>query len=196
MRACSYILFSTAVVSLVSAQEQSLPDTSDFWEDNRWEKILETAVQADENSTAAEETTQFEDNPLNLNSASAEELHRIPAVSNLIASRIIDRRNRKRFTSVNELLEVDGITPEVLTFIRRFVRIGRIKDKSNFSASFLRNTTGQYGGQEQDQETRFHHAMNLKLFNRFIHPLKNLSWSGWFFTSSSINVFLAWKMAA
>ena len=80
---------------------------------------------------------QFEDNPLNLNSASAEELHRIPAVSNLIASRIIDRRNRKRFTSVNELLEVDGITPEVLAFIRRFVRIGRMKEESNFSASFL-----------------------------------------------------------
>jgi hypothetical protein len=75
MRTFSFILFSTALASLVNAQKQPLTDTSYFWEDNRWEKILETALQADENSSAAEEITQLEDEPLNLNTASAEELH-------------------------------------------------------------------------------------------------------------------------
>jgi hypothetical protein len=167
MRAFSYIVFSTAVVSFVRAQGQPSPDTLDFWEDNHWEKILETAIQADENSTAAEETTQLEDDPLNLNTASAEELHRIPAVSNLVASRIIDRRTRERFTSVNELLEVEGITPELLSFIRRFVRIGRMKEESNISASFLSRTStaiedrqgfinGAYPGSPEKVFNRFH----------------------------------------
>jgi DNA uptake protein ComE-like DNA-binding protein len=141
MRPLFFILFSTAAASLVSAQEQLFTDTSYFWEDNRWEKILETALQADENSSAAEEITQLEDEPLNLNTATAEELHRIPAVTQLIASRIIERRKCGRFTSIDELGEVEGITPEVISFIRRFLKIPRSKGVSNMKVSFLSRTS-------------------------------------------------------
>jgi hypothetical protein len=58
MRAFSYILFSIVAASLANAQEPFSADTSDFGEDRYWEKILETAIQADENSIVAEETTQ------------------------------------------------------------------------------------------------------------------------------------------
>ena len=131
----------TAAVSLVSAQEQSFADTSYFREDNQWEKILETVIQADENSPAAEDMNQLEDDPLNLNTASAEELHRIPAVSQLVVSRIIDRRKRERFTSIDELGEIEGITPDLLSFIRGFVKIGRMKEETNINASFLSRTS-------------------------------------------------------
>ena len=167
MRAFSVILFSIAVAAFVNAQGLSSADTSDFREDNQWEKILESAIQADENSTAAEESIQFEDKPLNLNTASAEELHRIPALSNLIASRIIERRKRERFTSVDELLEIEGITPDLLSFIRRFVRIGRKKEESDIDASFLSRTSteieerqgfidGTYPGSPVKVLNRFH----------------------------------------
>jgi len=137
MRAFSFILFSTTAISLVNAQGMSSVDTSYLWEDTQWEKILETALQADENSSAAEETIQLEDNPLNLNTASAEELHRIPALSNLLVARILDRRTHERFTSIDELLAIDGMTPELLSFIRKFVRIGRVMKQSTMNASFL-----------------------------------------------------------
>ncbi|MGD1046330.1 MAG: helix-hairpin-helix domain-containing protein [Bacteroidota bacterium] len=167
MRTFSFILLCTAVASFVNAHELSSADTSDLWEDNQWEKILETAIQADENSTVAEETIQLEDDPLNLNTASAEELHRIPAMSNLIASRIIDRRKHERFTSVNELLEIEGVTPELFSFIRRFVRIGRKKDEPDIDASFLSRTSteiekrqgfinGAYPGSPAKVLNRFH----------------------------------------
>ena len=167
MRAFSFILFSIALASLVNAQELSSADTSDLWEDNQWEKILETAIEADENSTAAEETILLEDNPLNLNTASAEELHRIPSISNLIASRIIERRKHARFTSVDELLEIEGVTPESLSFIRRFVRIGKRNESSDIDASFLSRTSteieerqgfinGAYPGSPIKELNRFH----------------------------------------
>jgi hypothetical protein len=167
MRVISFILFSTAVASLVNAHEIPSADTSDFREDSQWEKILETAIQADENSTAAEETIQLEDDPLNLNTASAEELHRIPAITNLIASRIIDRRKRERFTSVDELLEIEGVTRELLSFIRKFVRIGRKKERADINASFLSRTSteieerqgfinGAYPGSPAKVLNRFH----------------------------------------
>jgi DNA uptake protein ComE-like DNA-binding protein len=167
MRAFSFILFSIALASLVNAQELSSADTSDLWEDNQWEKILETAIEADENSTATEETILLEDSPLNLNTASAEELHRIPAISNLIASRIIKRRKHARFTSIDELLEIEGITPESLSFIRKFVRIGRRNGSSDIDASFLDRTSkeieerqgfinGAYPGSPVKELNRFH----------------------------------------
>jgi hypothetical protein len=141
MRIFSLILFSTSFASLISAQEQTLTDTTDYREDMQWEKILETTLQADENSTAAEEAAQIVDHPLNLNTASIEELHRIPAISNLIASRIIDRRRRGRFASLDDLLEIDGITPELLSFIRPYLRIGRLKKGQNINVSFLNRTS-------------------------------------------------------
>lgn len=166
MRAFSFILLSTAVASLVSAQELFLADTSDAWENSYWEKILETAVQSDENSTIAEETTQLEDDPLNLNTASAEELRRIPAISNLIISRIIDRRERERFTSVDELLEIEGITPELLSFIRIFVRVGRIKKGPNISASFLSRTSTEIE-ERQGFINSAYPGSPIKMLNRF-----------------------------
>ena len=167
MRVFSFILFSIALASIVNAQELSSADTSDLWEDNQWEKILETAIEADENSTAAEETILLEDSPLNLNTASAEELHRIPAISNLIASRIIERRKHVRFTSIDELLDIEGITSESLSFIRKFVRIGRRNGSSDIDASFLDRTSteieerqgfinGAYPGSPVKELNRFH----------------------------------------
>jgi len=67
----------------------------------------------------------------------------------------------------------------------------------SFSASFLRNTAGQYGGQEQDQETRFHHAMNFEIVQS-VHPsvekfeLVRMVLYQFIYKMS----FLAWKMAA
>jgi DNA uptake protein ComE-like DNA-binding protein len=166
MRAFLFILFSIAIASLASAQEQLISDTSDVWEDSYWEKILETAVQSDENSTIAEETTQLEDDPLNLNTASVEELHRIPAISNLIVSRIIDRRKRERFTSIDELLEIEGMTPELLSFIRRFVRIGRMKKGPSLSASFLSRTSTEIE-ERQGFINGAYPGTPIKILNRF-----------------------------
>ena len=149
-----------------TAQEHSLSDTLDFWEDNQWEKILETAIQADENSDLAEEMTQLEDNPLNLNTASAEELHRIPAISNLIASRIIERRKHERFTSVDELLEIEGVTPELFSFIRRFVKVGRMKEESNINASFLSRTSTEIE-ERQGFINGAYPGSPIKVLNRF-----------------------------
>ena len=171
MRAISSIIFSTVIVSLASAQKQPSTDTMLYWEDNQWEKILETAIQSDENTTASEVTTQLEEDPVNLNTATVEELHRIPAISNLIAFRIIERRKRVRFTSINDLLEVEGITPEVLSFIHNFVRIGRVKKESYIEASYLSRTSmeiekrkgfidGTYPGSPVKALNRFHISLN------------------------------------
>ncbi len=182
MRPFLFILFCAAVASIAIAQERSTADTSDFWEDNQWEKFLESAIQTDENSILAEEMTQLEDNPLNLNTASAEELHRIPAISNLISSRIVERRKHKRFTSVNELLEIEGITPELFSFIRRFVKIGRMKKTANVYAFFLSRTSTEIE-ERQGFINGAYPGSPEKILNRFCLSLENLNSS----SSSSVS---------
>ena len=174
MRIISFILFSMSVVSFLNAQELSLADTSNVWENSYWEKILETAIQTDENSAEAEETIQIEDNPLNLNTAPAEELHRIPAISNLIASQIVERRKRERFTSIDQLLEIEGVTPELLSLIRRYVKIGNMKEGSNINVSFLSRTSTEIE-ERQGFITGEYPGSPIKMLNRFHLSLDNIN---------------------
>ncbi len=62
--------------------------------------------------------------PLDLNRADAAALSRLPGIGPVLAERILAaRRERGRFRSVDELLEVPGIGPATLEKIRTGVRI-------------------------------------------------------------------------
>jgi competence protein ComEA len=64
-------------------------------------------------------TTQF---PINLNTATAEQLEAIPGIGPVLAQRIIEyRQTHGRFQSVDELLEVRGIGPKRLENMRPYV---------------------------------------------------------------------------
>jgi competence protein ComEA len=68
---------------------------------------------------AAAATPQF---PINLNTATAEQLEAIPGIGPVLAQRIIEyRQTRGRFQSVDELLEVRGIGPKRLESMRPYV---------------------------------------------------------------------------
>jgi len=68
---------------------------------------------------AAAATTQF---PINLNTATAEQLEAIPGIGPVLAQRIIEyRQTHGRFQSVDELLEVRGIGPKRLENMRPYV---------------------------------------------------------------------------
>jgi competence protein ComEA len=60
--------------------------------------------------------------PIDLNRASAEELEQLPGIGPVLAARIVElRRQRGRFQSVEELLDVHGIGPKRLEQIRPYV---------------------------------------------------------------------------
>jgi competence protein ComEA len=68
---------------------------------------------------AAAATPQF---PIDLNTATAEQLEAIPGIGPVLAQRIIEyRQTRGRFQSVDELLEVRGIGSKRLENMRPYV---------------------------------------------------------------------------
>jgi len=166
MNTFSCIIMSIAVVAMVHAQEQTLTDSSDVWENVQIERMFEGVLELDENSSAPEEIFQLEENPLNLNTASVEELQRIPALTNLIASRIVTRRKHERFTSVNDLLEIKGINPELFSFMRKYVKIVPKRGGLIMSASFLSRISSEIE-QRQGFINGAYQGSPLKVLNRF-----------------------------
>jgi competence protein ComEA len=70
---------------------------------------------------AAAAATQF---PINLNTATAEQLEAIPGIGPVLAQRIIEyRQTHGRFQSVDELLEVRGIGAKRLENMRPYVTV-------------------------------------------------------------------------
>ncbi len=61
---------------------------------------------------------------IDLNSATATDLRALPGIGAVISERIIEARKRKGgFARVEDLLEVKGVTPELLERVRRWIGV-------------------------------------------------------------------------
>lgn len=69
-----------------------------------------------------------ENNPIDLNRATARELIQLPGVGEVIAKRIVDfREEHGPFKRVEDLMKVKGIGEKSLKKIRPYIRIGKSK---------------------------------------------------------------------
>jgi len=76
------------------------------------------------NTVKEDELPPLKENSININSAGAEELIRLPGIGSKTAENIISFREKKgRFTSLKELLEVKGIGEARYNKIKKFLYI-------------------------------------------------------------------------
>jgi hypothetical protein len=112
-------------------------DTTIFTTDIPWERIFEQGTEDEENTSIFDGVEQLEDNPIDLNTASIAELHSIPLMTNVVASRIDARRKLTPFTSLDELMGIEGMTQDMMSFLRLFVRLRKTKNGLEFEGKFL-----------------------------------------------------------
>lgn len=60
---------------------------------------------------------------ININSASARDLERIPGIGPAMSQRIIERRRQRPFTSIEDLMDVKGIGQRTLEKMRPFISV-------------------------------------------------------------------------
>ena len=82
----------------------------------------------------------FSQNLIDLNTASKEELEKLPGIGPVTAQRIIELREKKGgFKRVEELLEVPGIGQKKLETIKPYVKVEGIASSSGYSNSTLQS---------------------------------------------------------
>ena len=82
------------------------------------------------NSTVKSKSKPSVDFPIDLNTATLIELTALPGVGKITAQRIIDFRGANiRFTSVEDLLRVEGIGQKKFKKIKPFVKVGAHRDE-------------------------------------------------------------------
>ena len=110
MRAVIFIVCAEAI-ALVTLRCGEKSDTLQVTGDNEFERTLELASEEGNVLPVADLLDGLQEQPVDLNRASASELQQIPGLSALLAYKIIAERSIQPFESVQDLAKVEGITP-------------------------------------------------------------------------------------
>ena len=156
----------------VYAQNNGIKDSSEIWYDRELEKVFETSITEDGNSTLIEEVARLEENPLDVNTASIEELVTIPGITTGLAYHIVMYREHHPFNSIEELRKVEGMTPSVFSFISRFMKIEKVEKDINYSVSFCSRLAVEMEKRKGYKDGSYYNSP-AKTYNRFRFSLGN-----------------------
>ena len=120
------------VVIIVFHQSTNAQNTNDE-KDRQSEQIIESMAVSDEgemdNSIVLEDITKYSENPLNINTASAEELERLNIMDfRQIQNLLVYRKEYGFILSPYELSVVDGLTPEIIKTLAPFISFDQPTD--------------------------------------------------------------------
>lgn len=165
-----------------------IPDTTDLNSFRYQERLLESVLEDSEDSKLLDKMEYLRFNPLDLNTATREQLEEVPFMNSLTAKKIIDYRNSNgKLKSKRELLKIDGISQEYYEKIKVFLtakssgtdlvkdETGRVlPQKEYYSGNVLRNTDVNIRSRAQqdlqDRQgyiNRNYPGSKIKLYNRF-----------------------------
>ncbi len=93
----------------------------------REDKVVEELIIFPDKVESVSDETSLKDTSVNrrldVNSATQEELQSIPGIGPKLANAIVERRKIKRFSDINELLEIKGIGQKKLQSISRYLEV-------------------------------------------------------------------------
>ncbi len=123
MRASLIILALLIAHAAVVAQDPVPTDTLTIPQELELEQVLEDVTLDAEDSQLIDLLTFLAENPLDLNTASEDELLQIPGLTPLAIHQIITQREQRRFASVDELRGLDIIDDDVFARVRPFLTV-------------------------------------------------------------------------
>ena len=171
-----HILIFSLAIFIIGIQLNAQTDTSKIPADTNYfnylnveELLLENIFEDSEDSKLLDDLDNLKRNPLDLNTASQEELETIPFINSFISKKIIEyRKLKKQFKSKQELLLVDGITDEIYELIKIYVIVKQLAfdvvreiDKEMYS-EINKNNTRLFRNTDIRYRTRFQQDLQTK----------------------------------
>ncbi|HWP82628.1 MAG TPA: helix-hairpin-helix domain-containing protein [Bacteroidota bacterium] len=162
---------SALQVQLVAQESSSRDSIPRSDPEAQLERVLEEATQDAEDSQLIDLLSQLSEQPLDLNTASAEELTQIPEISPMLALEIVSFRQNRPFRAVDELLLLENVTPDLLQRVRPFLSVSvRSEPPLEFpirGGSFRTRSVEDLQNRKGFTDGTFL-GSPLKLYNRFI----------------------------
>jgi hypothetical protein len=99
-------------------------DTVVVEEDQRMEELLEQATEDAEDSQLLDLLQRLEEDPLEVNDASVEDLQLIPGITPVIARRIVEAREQYGdFKFLSDLQTIEGVDARLYAVMKRYLRV-------------------------------------------------------------------------
>lgn len=170
------------VFLLIMLFRYGFSQTSDNQKENQMEQVIEAIAESDEididNSLILDDITKNVENPVNINTASEEELERLSILDfRQIQNIIIYRKQNGYFVSIHELAAVEGFTPEIVLSLNPFITLRVPSDsihgtrKGLYNSIMMRVKTSlpQAKGYSLVSESKgaVYPGMPLSLYNRY-----------------------------
>jgi len=132
------------------------------------EELAERQTEYSDISELLEMLAEFEQHPIQLNHATAEQLAVLPWISNVLAAAIIDYRSQiGKFNAIEELTQVNSMNPDLIPILSKYITVSPPKIARHF---FISTKTRLSRKLEESvglkQGTYF--PSPIKAYNRFI----------------------------
>lgn len=173
------LLLFTAVNILAQSDTVKITgDTIDIRSNIETEMLLETQTEDAEDSELLDKLAQLEANPVELNTAAAGDLQKIPYIDAILAAKIIEYRiKNQKFFTIAELRYVEGIDDELYSRINKYVivkssTVDFVKDEFGIVQKIRESRKSAFSRLGIELRTRF--SNDLQPSRGYLPPVKYL----------------------
>ncbi len=137
------------------------------------EQLLEQQKEYSDISDLIEMLAELEQVPIDLNQATAEQLAVLPWISEVLAIAIINYRHQiGSFESIEELILVENVNPDLIPILRKYLTVSSPKVKRNFSLTTKSRLSWKIQTNEGFQDSTYYPSAT-KAYNRFNFNYRN-----------------------
>ena len=157
----------TVLVLLASSTTGKAQDATE-------EVLLEEQAESSESSELMEQLRQLREHPLNLNTATLQDILQLPDMTNRIGKAILTRRRATgAFKKVDALLQIDGIDADIFERIKPYITIRstNIQRRKQFRIS-VRNRLNDFVDTPEGFQNGTYHDSPKKVYNRVLIQLQ------------------------
>lgn len=159
---------SISLFSQIDTSKQVVPDTTDLNSFRYQEKLLESTLEDSEDSKLLDKMEYLKSKPLDLNTATREQLEEVPFMTSIIAKKIVDYRTKNgNLKSKRELLKIDGISQEYYDKVKVFLVA------KNSKSDFVKDETGKVVKESEFYSNSIFKDVDVKIRSRVQSDLQD-----------------------